>query len=163
MKGIMTGEIRKEIFNKDKDNLVRASGIDKKDQFHILVVDDESLIRFIVAKALNRLGVSIDVAENGLQARKKILAGNYDLVITDINMPEMNGLDLLRWMKKNRPQLKGIVMTGYGISETMTEELLGTVTDYLTKPFPLVTLQEVVGRNIDRLARWDEKKGEKKV
>jgi len=168
----MMGETRKEIFKIDKNDLAGAFGIEKKVvegankkkiPFHILVVDDEFLIRFAVPKALNRLGVSVDVAENGLQAQKKILAGNYDLVITDIIMPEMNGVDLLRWMKKSRPQIKGIVMTGFGISEEMTGEFLGTVTEYLTKPFSLVTLQEAVKRSIERLECGDEKKDEKYV
>jgi DNA-binding NtrC family response regulator len=169
----MKGEIRKEIFEKGENDLVKAFGIErkvvegtnkkKKRPFHILVVDDEPLILFIAAKALNQPGVSVDVAENGLQAQKRILVGNYDLVITDINMPEMNGVDLLRWVKKSRPQIEGIVMTGHGISEAMTDELLGTVTDYLTKPFPLVMLQEAVKRSIERLESRNEKKGEKKV
>jgi len=160
-KGKMTGEIRKEIFEKDKNDLVGAFGIEKKvvedankkkkRTFHILVVDDDPLIRFMVEEALNKPEVSIDVAKNGLQAQEKILAGNYDLVITDIDMPEMNGVDLLRWMKKSRPQIKRIVITGYGISETMTDELLGTVSDFFTKPFSLVTLQEAVKRSIERL------------
>jgi CheY-like chemotaxis protein len=169
----MTEEIRKDIFKKDKNDLIGTVGIEKKvpditdkkkkRPFHILVVDDEALIRYMVSKALNQLGVSVDVAEDGLQAQKKILAGNYDLVITDINMPEMNGVDLLRWMKKSRPHIEGIVMTGYDIAEAMTDELSGTVTDYLTKPFPLVRLQEVVKRSIERLGCRDEKKGEKNV
>jgi DNA-binding NtrC family response regulator len=136
-----------------------AEGANKKKRrpVSILVVDDDALISFIVAETLNRPGVSVDLAENGLQAQKKILAGNYDLVVTDINMPEMNGVDLLRWVKKSRPHIKGIVMTGYYISEAMTDELLGTVSDYLTKPFSLVTLQEAVKRGLEHLECRDGK------
>ena len=90
--------------------------------FHILVVDDEYLIRSLVPKALTVLGVTVDVAENGRQAKAKILSGNFDLVITDINMPEMNGLELLRWIKKHRPHIEGIVMTGYDSTETLSKE-----------------------------------------
>jgi len=167
----MTEEIRKDIIKKNKNDLPGTAGIEKtvaeaankKRPFHILVVDDESLICLMVSKALNQLGASVDVAENGLQAQKKILAGNFDLVITDINMPEMNGVDLLLWMKKHRPHIKGIVMTGYEITEAMTDKLLGTVTDYLTKPFSLVRLQEAVKRSIERLACRDEGTSEKNV
>jgi len=131
--------------------MVEGTNKKKERPFHILVVDDDSLVRSMVAEALNQPGVSVDVAKNGLHAQKKILADNYDLVITDIDMPEMNGVDLLGWMKNSRPQIKGMVITGYGIPEAMTDELLETVSDYFTKPFSLVTLQEAVNRSIERL------------
>ena len=99
------------------------------------------------------------MAENGLQAQRKILAGNYDLVITDINMPEMNGLELL--LKKHRPQIEGIVMTGYEITDILSNEQLGWITDYLIKPFPMGKLQEVVERSMKRLKSLPKKNAEK--
>lgn len=135
--------------------------IDKKTPFHVLVVDDDSLIRYILLKALKKLEVTVDVAENGLLAQRKILAGNYDLVITDINMPEMNGLELLLWLKKHRPHIEGIVMTGYEISDAYCCELAEYVKDYLAKPFPMARLEEVVRESMNRIRRRDERGVEK--
>ena len=78
-------------------------------------------------------------------------------------MPEMDGVDLLRWMKKRRPQIKGIVISGYDISEAMTDEMSGTVTDFLNKPFSLATLRKAVKRSIAHFEHRAEKDGEKNV
>jgi len=118
--------------------------------FQVLVVDDESLMRHFVPRVLKPLGISADVAENGLQALQKISAGRFDLVITDICMPEMDGLELLLWMQNNRPRVEGIIISGHDASETMTGQKLTNVADYLTKPFKMVELQEAVRRSMQR-------------
>ncbi|MEJ2690759.1 MAG: response regulator, partial [Deltaproteobacteria bacterium] len=134
------------------EEMKRDTAIGRQKQlFHVLVVDDEFLIRNMVRKALAHLGVTVDVAENGLEAQQKIIAGNYNLVITDINMPEMNGADLLRWIWENHPNIEGIVMTGYDLDKAITTELSAWVTDYLIKPFPLAKLLDAVKRSMDRL------------
>lgn len=130
--------------------------------FHVLIVDDEFLIRYSVSKALSQLGVAVDVADNGLQAQHKIKDGNFNLVITDFNMPEMNGVDLLGWMKEKRPQIEGIMMTGYDLDESITNELSGLVTDYLVKPFPMSKLQKAVMKSMDRFKAGEGMKLEEK-
>lgn len=146
-KGIMRTEINKE----------------NKGSFRVLVVDDDALIRHVIPRALHNWGISVDVAENGLRAQRKILTDNFDLVITDLSMPEMDGEELLLWMKENRPHIEGIVMSGYDLSDIMAGELSGWVTDYLAKPFPMADLQEVVMRSMDRLQNREGMKLEKNI
>jgi len=123
--------------------------------FHVLLVDDDSLVRDMLKMALESLDVFVTVAENGLQAQKEILAGNFRLVITDINMPGMNGADLLRWLRQQRPHIEGIVITGREISESVRQELKKGVIDFLFKPFPLDRLREAVKKSMERLTNRD--------
>lgn len=118
--------------------------------FRVLVVDDEDLIRYSVSKALSRFGISVDVAENGLQAKSKIKAGTFNLVITDFHMPEMNGADLLGWLKEKQPHIEGMMMTGCDLDERITSELSGLVAGFLIKPFPMAMLQEAVLKSMER-------------
>ena len=71
---------------------------------NILVVDDEIEMRIALETTLKREGHSITVAENGKQALEKFNADSFDLVLTDVKMPKMNGVELLKALKKNRPK-----------------------------------------------------------
>jgi len=141
----------------------KAANSRKNNPFQILVVDDEFLIRFSVSRGLSHLGVGVDTAENGLQATSKIIAGDFNLVITDFHMPEMNGADLLRWMQEKKPHVEAIIMTGYALDETIARELEGRAQDYLIKPFSLTALEQAVKRSMarqaDRLNAGHEKPG----
>lgn len=128
----------------------------KSRPFRVLVVDDDSLVRNMLKRALDSLDVFVTVAENGLQAQQEILAGDFDLVITDINMPEMNGLDLLRWLRRQRPNIEGIVITGKEISDSIMRELQEGVTDLLFKPFSLDRLRGAVQKSMGRLVDRDQ-------
>lgn len=130
----------------------------KSEGFHILVVDDDALIRHMVPRALKSLGVSVEVAENGLQAQRKIHAGNFNLVITDINMPEMNGVELLLWLSEYHPQVECMVMTAFYQAEDLTPEMLGRVSNFLTKPFSITLLQEAVKGSMERQKKQEEKR-----
>ena len=136
----------------------KNAGSTQDEAFQVLVVEDDSLILHLVPKVLKSLEVSVDVAENGLQAQSKVLARNYDLVITDIHMPKMNGLELLLWLKKHRPNIERIVMTGYDITEVLSNKELGGVADYLTKPFKIIQLQEAVMKSMQRLKSRNPKR-----
>ena len=167
----MTALISEDFLKEGKEQLNKTVGTEKKmtegnytnEAFHVLLVDDEYLIRSIVPKALTALGIRVDVAENGRQAQEKILSGSYDLVITDINMPEMNGLELLLWLKKHRPHIEGILMSGYDTTNRPFWEQLGGTTEFLSKPFPMVKLHEAVRRSMSRIVSREEKNPEKKV
>jgi DNA-binding NtrC family response regulator len=100
----------------------------------VLVVDDEPIIRDLLRAMLRKMKVEVDIAENGVEAQKKILANSYDLVITDINMPEMDGLALLKWIKKRKPAMETVVMTGYDITEEMLETIGKSAMEFFRKP-----------------------------
>jgi DNA-binding NtrC family response regulator len=101
----------------------------------ILVVDDEASIRKILYESLTEVGrFSVEVASNGLEAMEKIEANVFDLVLTDVKMPEMDGIELLRMIKGSRPDVMVILMTAFGSIETAVEVMKIGADDYVTKP-----------------------------
>jgi DNA-binding NtrC family response regulator len=101
----------------------------------ILVVDDEAHIREMIKKGLSQMGgYSVEVAQNGAEAIEKIEKDIFDLVLTDIKMPEMDGLELLKNIKGTRPEMMVILMTAYGSIETAVEAMRIGANDYITKP-----------------------------
>lgn len=104
------------------------------DFLHALVVDDEPIMRDLLRAMLIGMKVEVDVAENGLEAKKKLLSGDYELVITDINMPEMDGIALLRWLKEERPDIEAVVMTGYEMTEEMLRVIGESAVECFAKP-----------------------------
>ncbi|MEW6375524.1 MAG: sigma-54 dependent transcriptional regulator [Thermodesulfobacteriota bacterium] len=101
----------------------------------ILVVDDEAPVREMLQRGLiQRGGFSVEVAQNGSEAVEKIEKDIFDLVLTDLKMPEMDGLELLRTIKGTRPEVMVILMTAYGSIETAVEAMKIGANDYITKP-----------------------------
>ena len=101
----------------------------------ILVVDDEPSIREVLQRGLTQMGGhSVEVAQNGLEAIEKIEKDVFDLVLTDMKMPEMDGMELLKTIKGTRPEMMVIIMTAYGSIETAVEAMKIGANDYITKP-----------------------------
>lgn len=101
----------------------------------ILVVDDEVLIRDMIKKGLSQMGgFSVEVAQSGLEAIEKMEKDVFDLVLTDLKMPEMDGLELLKTIKGTRPEIMVIMMTAHGSIETAVEAMKIGANDYVTKP-----------------------------
>jgi len=104
----------------------------------ILVVDDEAPIRDMIKKGLFQMGgFDVEVAKNGLEAIEKIEKDVFDLVLTDLKMPGMDGLELLKTIKGTRPEVMVILMTAYGSIETAVEAMKMGANDYITKPIDL--------------------------
>ena len=116
----------------------------------ILVVDDEESIRQIARDFLGNEGFEVDLAEDGPTALEKIKQGRYDLVLSDIKMPQMDGLELIHRVRKANPHLITILMTGFGSLETAQAALKEGAYDYILKPFHLVELRQAVERAFDR-------------
>src|SRR5512139_1924068 len=108
----------------------------------ILVVDDEAPLREMLRKALVQMGgYTVDVAQNGQEALEKFEKDVFDLVLTDVKMPEMDGIELLKLIKGTRPDVMVILMTAFGSIETAVEAMKMGATDYITKP---VNLDELI-------------------
>ena len=104
----------------------------------ILVVDDEAPIREMIKKGLSQMGgLNAEVAQNGLEAIEKIEKDVFDLVLTDLKMPGMDGLELLKVIKGTRPEVMVVLMTAYGSIETAVEAMRIGANDYITKPIDL--------------------------
>ncbi len=99
------------------------------------MVDDEASVRELLRRGLSQMGhFFVDVASNGLEAIEKIEKDLFDLVLTDLKMPEMGGIELLKAIKGTRPELTVIIMTAHGSIETAVEAMKMGADDYITKP-----------------------------
>ncbi len=104
----------------------------------ILVVDDEKPIRDFLFEALTQLGgFSVEMAENGEEALKKMEKDNFDLVLTDMKMPKMDGLKLITEIAKSKPKTLMVLLTGHGSIDSALEAMKRGASDYLTKPINL--------------------------
>lgn len=100
----------------------------------VLVVDDEKSIRVTLRAFLQREGYAVDVAADAEQARKMLASGDWDVVVTDIVLPGVSGVELLKSIRAVSPDVQVIMMTGEPTAETAREAVRGGVIDYLTKP-----------------------------
>lgn len=100
----------------------------------ILLVDDEEILRENIALILRQEGYEVDEASNGEEAYQKYLTNRYDILISDIEMPKMKGIELLEKVSKIDPQLISIFITAYGSLETAIAALRLGASDYILKP-----------------------------
>src|SRR5277367_6603447 len=112
----------------------------------ILVADDDRAIRTVLNQALGRLGHDVRTTGNAAQLWRWVADGEGDLVITDVVMPDENGLDLLPRIKKMRPDLRVIVMSAQNTLMTAVKATERGAFEYLPKPFDLNELVRVVQR-----------------
>jgi DNA-binding NtrC family response regulator len=114
----------------------------------ILVVDDELLIRDLLYDFFSSQGWDIAVAENGEKALEVLKARKVDLVLSDIKMPQMDGLTLTSKVKDSYPDLPVVLMTGYPTVDTAVSALRSKVEDYIVKPFNINQLYRLVESKI---------------
>ncbi len=116
----------------------------------ILVVDDEAVMRDLVAKILTRAGFAVSTAVDGPSALAHLEQSAVDLVISDVKMPGMTGFDLLTAIKRERPEILVIMMTAYGDLYTVKDAMLLGADEYITKPFKSHELALIVERALWR-------------
>jgi len=101
----------------------------------VLIVDDEHKMRRILQIILGNRHYNIDLVGNGLEARDFFRQHPYDLVITDLKMPGMDGLALLDFIRGEKPDVPVIVITAHGSVESAVNAMKAGAFDYITKPF----------------------------
>lgn len=116
----------------------------------ILVVDDEGAIRYSVSKTLERVGYNVMTASSGEEALEMMEEYGFDVVLTDIRMPGISGVDLLARIKEHTSDIVVILMTGYASLGTAVESLRLGAHDYLIKPSSSEDIRESVRRGIER-------------
>ena len=107
----------------------------------ILIVDDEKAVRVLLAMVLETANYEIDVAVNGVDAINRIDGIPYDLIITDYLMPEMDGLELTRWVKTLNPAIPILIITG---TESACDLLKSEANACFSKPFRILDLLNCV-------------------
>jgi len=124
----------------------------------ILVVDDEeSMCRFMEIM-LSKEGYQVDTANDGYSGVNLLKQSEYDLVIADLNMPEMTGIDLLKEIKSFKQKQDFIVMTAYATVDTAIEAMKQGAIDYITKPFKVDEIKLVIEKSINRKILIEENK-----
>jgi len=116
----------------------------------ILVVDDEKFIRDIIADFLAMEGYVVRTAEDGAAAADELRRARFDLIISDLKMPRMGGLELLHEVSKAHPDTMTIIMTGFGTVETAIDAMKRGAYDYILKPFKVEEVIHIVQRGLEK-------------
>ncbi len=101
----------------------------------VLVVDDEMLVRWAIEKALDQKNLTVSAAPNGQVAIKKIAEKNFDLVITDLLMPGLDGIELAKKIRELRPESKVLLITAYSKILDRDKAREAGIVDIIEKPF----------------------------
>lgn len=125
----------------------------------ILIVDDEESIRVSLESILKRNYHNVKVSSSGLIALEMLQKDHYDLIISDIMMDDMNGVELLRKSKEHCPEILFLLMTGYGNLSTAIEAIRLGASDYLIKPCSKKTILSSIIRCIENNTETKKQKG----
>lgn len=111
---------------------------------HILVVEDRESLRRMLERALQQEGYEVTVCADGEQATSKLAAGSFDLVLTDLKLPGMSGIEVLRNSREAHPRLPVVVLTAFGTVSTAVEAMKLGAADFLEKPVEIEDLFQLV-------------------
>lgn len=131
----------------------------RKKPFRILVVDDEQIARENIRHVLSKDSHQVATASTGLEAMALLRAQPFDLVLTDLKMEGLDGLELLSQIKEARPDTAVILITGYATVETAVKAMKTGACDYIAKPFQLEELRAAVARSLEKRRVEREVKG----
>ncbi len=117
---------------------------------HILIVDDDPLIRQGLERLLTRQGYQVTSADSVAAARLLLARGGFDLVLTDLQMPDEDGLVLLREIRQRFPTLPAVMLTAHGTMDVVVQAMRAGANDFLTKPYTMGELLSIVRREVWR-------------
>ena len=126
---------------------------------HVLLVEDEPGVANGLKMILSKVGYAVDVSMTGLKALEEFRGNGFELVVADLRLPDIDGMDVIRVIKEERPETKVVVITGYpSVSSAVESAKLG-VSDYLRKPFTdddfMAAVQEALKeREVDARERF---------
>lgn len=115
----------------------------------ILIVDDDAVALNNLRHILSKEGHQVESADNGREAMRRLAAGAYDLVLTDLRMPEVEGMDILRYCRVHHPQAPVIMITGHATIDTAVAAMRAGAFHYLTKPFRLDEVRQLVAEALE--------------
>lgn len=123
----------------------------------VLIVDDEKNIRLTLSQALEVLEVETATAADGEEALARLKEKEFSLILLDLKMPGMDGMEVLRQVSKIRPDIRIIILTAYGTVESAVEAMKLGAADFIQKPFAAEEIRGLVSRVLDR-GKIDEQK-----
>ncbi len=122
----------------------------------ILIVDDEKQFRESTKRLLLRKGYHAEAAGSGTEALEKIGKESFDLMLVDIRMPEMNGLEMLQRAKKMAPEIMALIITGYGTDKLEKEAMQLEVDGFVNKPITIDALTKIIDETLARRGRGEK-------
>lgn len=120
------------------------------DRVRIMVVDDDRRMRRLLARFLFREGYEVEEAPDGSVAAEVLAARPMDVVLTDVRMPGMDGLELMESIRDHSPETAVILMTAFGTEDSRAEALEEGADGYLSKPFQIEDVVTIIRRLLER-------------
>jgi CheY-like chemotaxis protein len=122
-----------------------------------LVADDDEIFLEVLAEAVEEAGATAELAHDGVAALERLSAGDFDILITDLNMPRMDGLTLLKQARTLYPHILSILITGFGSLESAIQALRLGAYDYIQKPFMVEQVGVTIRNAVDRVKAFRER------
>lgn len=122
----------------------------------VLVIDDEAIIRGLCAEVIKGMGLDVTAVGDPLIALEMTNKNNFDLIITDVKMPKMSGIELMKKIKSIRPDMPFIIITGYGTYELVIEALKEGACDFINKPFQSEELKLSIKNTLEKIEIMNE-------
>jgi DNA-binding NtrC family response regulator len=116
------------------------------DTLRVLIVDDEDDFRETVVKRLNARKIQAEGAASGIKALEVLKEKDFDVIVLDVKMPDMDGIETLRHIKKMKPEIEVIMLTGHASVEFGLKGMQLGAFDYVMKPAPLNELLDTIGQ-----------------
>jgi DNA-binding NtrC family response regulator len=116
------------------------------EKLEIMIIDDETIVGKRLKPALEKSDYAVEVFESGAEALKRIEEKDFDIVVTDVRMDDVDGIEVLGKVIEKSPQTKVIIMTGYATIELAREALVKGAYDFIAKPFMPNDLREIISR-----------------
>jgi CheY-like chemotaxis protein len=137
--------IREEL----REGLKKIKRKEAKMKKKVLVIDDEAIVRVSCQRVLEPEGYEVKVTSRGDEALRLMEEEKYDIVLTDLKMPDMDGLEVLKEIKRRWPDIQVIIITGYGTISTAVQAIKLGAYDYIEKPFTPEDILNVVKRAME--------------
>lgn len=122
-----------------------------KNRIRLLIIDDDPSSQDVLLRLLSNPERDIVTAQNGMEAKQILEKERFELILTDLNMPGMDGLELLRFVKATHPETIVIIITGYATIENALTALNHGAYDYITKPFKLAEMDIMVRNACEKI------------
>jgi two-component system, NtrC family, response regulator AtoC len=136
---------------------------DQNERLRLAIIDDEAIARRTIQRGLSRECYEIEIFGDGESFLDRMQAASFDLVICDLKLPAMSGLDVLKAVKTRHPQTEVIVMTGYGSIDTAVEAIRAGAFHYLAKPLKIAELRSLAEHALEKVKLIREKELLKKA
>jgi DNA-binding response OmpR family regulator len=141
----------------DKQNMTDSADRVLEQSIRVLIADDDEVCREILQDAIEKEGVEVLLASDGIEALEQLSAAPSDIIISDLNMPRMDGLSLLKHARQKYPQILTIIITGYGSLQSAIEAIRLGAYDYIQKPFKMEEITVATRNAIDKVRIMREK------